>query len=322
MNGTVSSLPILIVNVHSRCNCRCAMCDIWRTPENREFPPAQLEAQLPDMMRLGVKWVVFSGGEPLMHSSLFEMAATLRARGIRITILTTGLLLARHAADVASNIDDVIVSLDGPPEIHDRIRGVPSAFERLRDGVETLRAIRPAFPVTARCTVQKLNHADIARTVQTANSLHLDSISFLAADLTSTAFRRDPVWPLERQNTIALASDQIATLESQIETLIAQPDPVLADRPEHLRRIVSHFRAHLGLTEPSAPRCNAPWVSAVIETDGSVRPCFFHRSVGHLGAGTLSAALNGPEAVIFRQNLRIDENPTCRNCVCSLHLNS
>ena len=42
---------------------------------------------------LGVRWVVFSGGEPLMHSDLFRLSDRLRESGIRTTILTTGLLL-------------------------------------------------------------------------------------------------------------------------------------------------------------------------------------------------------------------------------------
>ena len=53
------------------------------------------------------------------------------------------------------------------------------------------------------------------------------------------------------------------------------------ENPDKLRRIVHHFRAHLGLAEPVAPRCNAPWVSAVIESDGTVRPCFFHEPIGN-----------------------------------------
>jgi hypothetical protein len=37
-----------------------------------------------------------------------------------------------------------------------------------------------------------------------------------------------------------------------------------------------------------APRCNAPWVSAVVETDGAVRPCFFQQAIGNLADGTLA----------------------------------
>ncbi len=63
-----------------------------------------------------------------MHSDLFRLCDILRIRGIRVTVLSSGLLLDRHAAGIVASVDDVIVSLDGPPEVHDRIRGVPTAF--------------------------------------------------------------------------------------------------------------------------------------------------------------------------------------------------
>src|SRR5918993_856802 len=119
----LSHLPVLVINVQNRCNCRCAMCDIWKRTEDTGFDPNLLRAQLDDMQALGVQWVVFSGGEPLMHSGLFRMCAMLRAAGIRVTVLTSGLLIGRLAAPISENVDDLIVSLDGPAAIHDRIRG-------------------------------------------------------------------------------------------------------------------------------------------------------------------------------------------------------
>jgi len=96
----------------------------------------------------------------------------------------------------------------------------------------------------------------------------------------------------------------------------------LRESLEKLERIVLHYRAHLGLSDPVSPRCNAPWVSAVIEADGTVRPCFFHRPIGKLEGQTLMGVLNSPEAQDFRANLDVRTNPICRKCVCSLNLNT
>jgi MoaA/NifB/PqqE/SkfB family radical SAM enzyme len=107
------------------------MCDIWKIDTVEEIGLEHLERHAADLAELGVRWVVFSGGEPLMHSDLFGLSRFLRAMRIRTTILTTGLLLPRRAAAVVADIDDAIVSLDGPAEIHNRIRGVPRAYELL-----------------------------------------------------------------------------------------------------------------------------------------------------------------------------------------------
>ena len=298
MNAIIESLPVLILYPHARCNCRCVMCDIWKKTDGEELAPEELERHLADIERLSVRWIVFSGGEPLMHSAFFRLCELLTEKNIRITVLSTGLLLQRFAEQIVRYVDDVIVSLDGPPELHDRIRRVPGAFERLREGVEEIHAIRQDFAIAARCTVQRLNCRAIVETAAAAKSLGLQSISFLAADVTSQAFNRLEPWDNSRQEQIALSVDDIQTLSAQFDELAAlwSASGFVLETREKLERIVRHFRAHLGLDEPEAPHCNAPWVSAVIETDGTVRPCFFQRPIGSLNGQSLLNVLNGFEA--------------------------
>ena len=323
----IESLPILTLFPHSRCNCRCVMCDIWKISTAEEIGAADVERHLADIEALGVRWVVFSGGEPLMHSDLFRLARLLGSRGIRTTILTTGLLLERDAARIVESIDDVIVSLDGPPEVHDQIRRVRGAFEKLEAGINALRQFDLSFPITARTTVQRLNHAYLGQTVDTAKGLGLHSISFLAADLVSDAFNRPDGWPSDRQAEVALSEEKVDVLEAEVEAVITRraldiDSGYIRERPEKLRRIVHHFRAQLGLVEPIAPQCNAPWVSAVVEADGTLRPCFFHQPLGNVRESGLRQVINGPDAVRFRTELDVATNPVCRRCVCSLNLSS
>ncbi len=322
MNPVLESLPVLILYPHSRCNCRCVMCDIWKTDSTREISAAELERHGEDIARLRVEWVVFSGGEPLMHSDPFRLCRFLRERMIRTTLLSTGLLLERYANQIVDCLDDVIVSLDGPPNIHDAIRRVPRAFELLASGVAALHQRSPGFAVSARSTVQSRNCGHLRATVDAARALGLKSISFLATDVSSVAFNRPDVWNLERQNQVALTSEQISTMEAEVEALIdtGECGNFVVESAEKLRRIVDHFRAHLGLHSPVAPRCNAPWVSAVLESDGVVRPCFFHPPIGTVANGaSLAEVLNSRGAVSFRMGLDVSSNPVCRRCVCSLN---
>src|SRR5262245_21377293 len=161
----ITRLPILILFPHSRCNCRCVMCDIWKDTTRPELP-ADVLAQWTDEWRaLGVRRVVLSGGEALMHLHLWELCDHLRAADIGITLLSSGLLLARHAAELVKRCDDVVVNLDGPQPIHDAIRNVPRAFARLADGVAAIKAAGPSVQVAARCTVQRENHHALRATV-------------------------------------------------------------------------------------------------------------------------------------------------------------
>jgi MoaA/NifB/PqqE/SkfB family radical SAM enzyme len=321
-DARVGRLPILILYPHSRCNCRCVMCDIWKVETVEEIGAEELERHAGDIAELGVRWVVLSGGEPLMHRDLFRLTRRLREWRIRTTLLTTGLLVGRLAEAIARDIDDVIVSLDGPPATHDRIRRTPRAFELLAAGVEKLHDLRADLAVAARSTVQRENCGELRATAQTARDLGLRSISFLAADVASTAFNRPEGWSAEQRDRVALDGAGLAALEREIEALIEEPPGgpgFVLESPEKLRRIALHFRAALGLAEAVAPRCNAPWVSAVVESDGTVRPCFFHRPIGSLRSHGLAEVVNGPEALAFREALDVASDPTCRRCVCSLH---
>jgi Fe-coproporphyrin III synthase len=321
----IHALPVVVIFPHNQCNCRCVMCDIWRIREAREITPADLEQQLQSFRDLGVSWVVFSGGEPQLNKEWSCLARMLRLAGIRVTLLTAGLLLQSQAQAVVDSVDDVIVSLDGPPSVHDRIRRVPGAFEQLSEGVETLHQFRPDMQVRARCTVQKANHGSLCAVVQSAKEIGLSSISFLAADLTSSAFNRPEGWLPDRVDRVALVSAEVDRLEAEIERLIHEQRADLdsgfvVETADKLRRIVQHFRAHLGQAEDVAPRCNAPWVSAVIEASGDVRPCFFHPVLGNIHRQALPDILNGRQALNFRASLDVPSNAICRRCVCSLHI--
>jgi MoaA/NifB/PqqE/SkfB family radical SAM enzyme len=321
----IRTMPVAVISPHNQCNCRCMMCDIWRIREAKEITPALLEQQLSGFRELGVRWVVFTGGEPQMNSQMIFLAEMLRNEGIRVTMLTAGLLLESHAESVAANVDDVIVSLDGPPAVHDQIRRVPLAFAQIEAGVAVLRKFRPEIIVRARCTVQKANHRSLCEVVESAKAIGLNSISFLAADLTSEAFTRPQGWVPERQDRVALNAEEADELEAEVERLVVEhridlDSGFVVESAGKLRRIVLHFRAHLGQVPHVAPNCNAPWVSSVIEASGDVRPCFFHPSLGNIHDQPLHQIVNGPKALNFRASLDMATNPVCRRCVCSLHI--
>jgi MoaA/NifB/PqqE/SkfB family radical SAM enzyme len=320
----LATLPILILNAHSRCNCRCVMCDIWKRESNDQIRAQDLERHRTSLENLGVRQVVLTGGEPLLHNDLSALCNFFRDREIHLTLLTTGLLLHKRAEEVATLFDDIIVSLDGPPEIHDAIRRVSGAYSLIHKGIGAVRHYNPSMPITCRTTVQKANHRHLRQTVDAARALGLDSISFLAADLTSEAFNRPLIWPGEKQSEIGLDLEEAKALEEEIEQLILQYDAsinhkYIVEPADKLRKIARRFREHLGQLTPLAPTCNAPWVSAVVEVDGSVRPCFFHRPIGNMTSSTLEEVINGEAAQEFRQSLDIENDATCRRCVCSLN---
>ena len=323
----IARLPILILFPHSRCNCRCLMCDIWRATTRDELQAADVARWLAEWRELGVRRVVLSGGEALLHSHLWELCDHLRAAGIGITILSTGLLLRRHAAELVRRCDDVVVSLDGPQPIHDQIRNIPRAYARLAEGAAAVKAADARVAVTARCTVQRANFHALRATVAAAHELGLDRISFLAADVSSEAFNRPDGWDGERTAQVALDEADLPLLEAELDALEREcaddfANGFIAEPPIKLRRrLLQYYAALHGQADFFPNTCNAPWVSSVIEADGTVRPCFFQPPLGNIyQAESLQALLNSPEAVAWRRGLDTRRDAICRKCVCTLSL--
>src|SRR5690349_5167839 len=95
----IYELPVLVLMPHSRCNCRCVMCDIWKANQHKqELTVETLQKHVNAFKKLNVKHVALSGGEALMHTNLWRFCEVLKDAGIRIALLSTGVSLRAHAA--------------------------------------------------------------------------------------------------------------------------------------------------------------------------------------------------------------------------------
>jgi MoaA/NifB/PqqE/SkfB family radical SAM enzyme len=244
---------------------------------------------------------------------------------VRITLLTTGLLLRKNADQIEKYIDEVIVSLDGSETVHNQIRNIPNGYDKLREGVQTLKELKPSLPVKARCVLQKENYHDFDSIVRSAKSIGVDQISFLAADITTDAFNRTEPWSLDKQSSIALDAKDCESFETILRDSFKKlqteyESKFIAETPGKMLEIQKYYKALLGLGKFPERNCNAPWVSAVVESDGVVKPCFFHEAYGNMNNQNFTDIINSTKAIEFRKRLDIKKNNICEKCVCSLKI--
>jgi len=322
----IRALPIVILMPHSACNCQCVMCDIWKDNKNlKQLTEKDIRGLLSSLKKFGTQEVVMSGGEALLNPNFFKFCEILHKQNIKISLLSTGLTLKRNAEQLLLWVDNIIVSLDGNEEIHDRIRNIPHAFQKLKEGVQYIKNIEPAFRITARTVIHKLNFRHWSSIIDSAKKMGLDQVSFLPADVSSHAFNREILWNENRQHEIMLEQNELPGLQKIIEGLIEDyrldfESHFIAESPLKLRKIYDYYAAFYNLNPFPYKKCNAPWVSTVIEADGTVRPCFFHNPIGNIRNNSLDEILNNKESIRFRKDLDIDSNSTCIKCVCYLNL--
>lgn len=315
-------LPVVMFAPTHRCNSACVSCAWWSTPANpHELSLDEIDVLAGDLARLGTRLVVFTGGEPLLRADVFEAARLFQQHSIRLHLLTSGLALEPRAAAVASLFRRVIISLDSATAGGYRaIRGV-DGFEAVTAGVRQLRSVAPHLPISVRATIHARNFREMPQLVDTAKTLGCASISFLPADLASSAFgHRD----LPALQSLRLSRAEVDEFRGVVEALVRDhardiASGFIAEPVAKLRQLVQHYAAMNGDSRFPAKTCNAPWMSAVIESNGDVRPCFFHRIVGNIRRQPIAlvarAALRD-----FREDLDVSTNATCKTCVCSLKL--
>jgi len=302
------------------------MCDIWKDNKNlKQLTEKDIDSLLVGLKKLGTRQVLMSGGEALLNPNFFRFCEILRKKNIKVSLLSTGLTLKKNAESLIEWVNDIIVSLDGDEQAHNSIRNIPDAYEKLSEGVEEIKKKKPSFKITGRTVIHRLNFRRWPRIISSAKDIGLDQISFLPADVSSHAFNREVLWSDQRQHEILPAQNELPLLHQIIEDLIASHnddiiDHFIAEDPEKLRRIYSYYAAFYGLNPFPYKKCNAPWVSTVVEADGTVRPCFFHPPQGNIRQNSLNNILNNEESIRFRKNLDTDKDAICEKCVCYLNL--
>ncbi len=155
--------PVVVWNMTRRCNLRCVHC--YSSSQNirygNELTPAEAKAMIRDLATFGSPVILFSGGEPLMHRDLPELARYAVDQGMRAVISTNGTLITRQKAAVFKEIglSYVGVSLDGMKVTHDHFRGVEGAFDTAMKGIRTCRDL--GIKVGVRFTINRHNVADV-----------------------------------------------------------------------------------------------------------------------------------------------------------------
>ena len=322
VGSSLRRLPLVTLYLTERCNSRCVTCDYWRHGR-ADLNLESVKALLPDLRRLDTRVALISGGEPLLNPEWVGIAEVLRAHGLTLWLLTSGLSLAKHSRRVAELFEAVTVSLDGTnAATYLATRGL-DAFDNVCDGIRAIA--RLGRRVSVRVTLQRANYRELPAFVRLTRELGAHQVSFLAVDVANPhAFARTDNFA----NDLALQSIDLPVLEEilgELERDCADDfrSGFIAESPQKLRRLHQYFAAVRGEACYPAVRCNAPEFSAVVDAKARLHPCFFipgppQLAMDGLPAGLLADGLNSEPMTSLRASIRAGERPECATCVCSM----
>lgn len=324
LDHRIRYLPVAVLNLIATCDSRCAVCDYWRNETGPRLGLDAVRRLLPQLRKLKTRYVLLSGGEPLLHPDLPRICRLLEAGGFSVLFHTNGLRLEERLEAIGPYVDQMFVSLDGASrETYRRLRGV-DGFDTVLRSIRRARQQFPRIRIGSRTVLMKGNLDELDALVDLGLREGLRPLSFLGADIHSGAFgRKDGMQ--ERLKVRLPSVEDLEQFGGSIDALSERGsavEEVIEGGIESLRRILARYLALAQGELPESPPCNAAWYSAVIESDGAVRPCFFHPAYAQPNGGNLEDVLNGPEAVRFRKNLNVKTDPICRRCVCSKHFSA
>ena len=151
------------------CNSQCQMCLIWENKKSTDITPEQLRAGLRNPLFSDVAVVGLNGGEPTLRKDLatlttvlFEELPSLRGISLITNAYKHQDVIARIAevGDVVRQHKghfDVMVSLDGVGDVHDRVRGKPGNFDRALHVLEFARQSNLVHKLRLGCTIIREN---------------------------------------------------------------------------------------------------------------------------------------------------------------------
>lgn len=121
----------LFVRVLEACNAGCFMCGYANSRDSYRLSCEEFARILDEASDVGVRFVRFTGGEPLIHPELVPLLRVGTDRGFLMSLITNGKLLPRMVrALAAAGTSQVIVSLDAASaSAHDELRASRGCFD-------------------------------------------------------------------------------------------------------------------------------------------------------------------------------------------------
>ncbi|MFA5931381.1 MAG: radical SAM protein [archaeon] len=300
-------LEILKFKLTNSCNSHCDFCDYWTQKDISFFDYETFCKLITSAKKLGLKKVILSGGEPLLHPQIIQILNFLEKKEINTTIITNGLLFQNKYKDLLAQIKNMkltfVFSLDGAiANTHDTIRGVKGNFDKIIKAIDTLNKNkkRNQIRICISTTLSEKNYQELEDILLIKNTHNYDSISFttIRSKVGGKNFEPNTKWLSKLINQ----KNKVITLAKKLEL------PVESIERGFENGIINE------------KKCFLPYFQLEIDIDGKAYPCCLalENQTNQIGS-TFSTPLNeiwfGKQATAFRLSCLHINYSFCKNCI-------
>lgn len=146
------------LQINRVCNLNCIYCSECKQLDDLSYDNA---LEILDKLK-GVKRIIISGGEPLLHKDLVSILKACRERFEVVAMATNAVLMTPETANqIVKYVDYFDITIDGPRKIHNSIRG---KYDEIIRGIMNLKHAHGSFSIV---TVLFENNKDVIDTILT-----------------------------------------------------------------------------------------------------------------------------------------------------------
>lgn len=337
-----ASPPLTIYwSINSICNLKCKMCDVGTDDEEGLFfKTLRIDRKLHeidiDVFRHVIDdvwrdrpFISINSTEPLMYKPLPEAVEYCTAKGLETAVTTGGYLLPKKAEDLArAGLKRLNVSIDGPPGIHNSIRGKADSYERDVDGIRKFHAAAsnrwPKPEIYVNCVISNLNYRSLEDLVTELADLPITRLNFtylwyISAQTAGRQNRdhgdRYPVTASCVGGDVIPAQVDPAVVRAQMNRLKSHPH--VSFLPFFSQDALQRYFQEPERFIKTGSRCLASWFIIQILADGNVIPytrCH-NQSLGNINTQRFYDIWNGAKMKDWRRFIKAKKTmPMCVRC--------
>jgi radical SAM protein with 4Fe4S-binding SPASM domain len=269
-------------------------------------------------------YFIMHGGEPLLYSRYGDLAGLLKENGCFSITCTNGLLLDRYLDRLADNrFMTFLVSLDGPEEQNDQLRG-PGVYRKVTDNIRLLKRLKRPPYLAAQFTIRPENVGVMYAFCKEMVELGVDWVvlnpCWFVSEEQARAYEQFmlehfQVTPKTHLGYLMPYHLDKATFVDQLKKIRREKWPIqiscLLKKPEDIHTFVDTPQV-----PPGNSFCYQQWFRMDITPDGDVTPCILYPDlkVGNLRDQGVMEVWNSSAFARFRQVRRKEVLPVCAKC--------
>jgi len=188
----------IVLGVNNVCNLHCKMCDVGTKNLESNFAqnlvgtrplnmPLELVKKIIDQTseyypktRLGYGFT-----EPLVYPFLIDSLHYANTNNLFTSITTNALTLKQKAKQlVEAGLNELYISLDGPPDIHNEIRGHKKSFQKAIEGIEELFKFDTPPSISIFCVITEWNIGYLKEFLDLFKNYPLKQVGFMHTNFT------------------------------------------------------------------------------------------------------------------------------------------